>query len=92
MVKSQKNGKDEVEVRIAEALTRDVGRGIARVDPDIVSRMGWVSGDVIEIEGRKKTYALLWQAQQSDAGQGIMRIDGATRNNAGVGIDDKVVI
>jgi len=91
LVKQQKD-KDEVEVRIAEALTRDVGRGIARVDPDIVSKMGWVSGDVIEIEGRKKTYALLWQGPQSDAGQGLMRIDGATRNNAGIGIDDKVSI
>jgi transitional endoplasmic reticulum ATPase len=92
MVKSQKESKNDVEVRIAEALTRDVGRGIARVDPDIVSKMGWVSGDVIEIEGRKKTYALLWQGPQNDAGQNIVRIDGATRNNAGVGIDDKVII
>jgi transitional endoplasmic reticulum ATPase len=92
LVKSQKDSKNEVEVRIAEALTRDVGRGIARVDPDIVSRMGWVSGDVIEIEGRKKTYALLWQGPQSDSGQNVVRIDGATRNNAGVGIDDRVTI
>jgi len=93
MAKPQKDSKkDEFEVRIAEALTRDVGRGIARVDPDIVSNMGWISGDVIEIEGKKRTFALLWQAQQSDAGQGIMRIDGATRNNAGVGIDDRVKI
>lgn len=92
MVKQQKDSTNDVEVRIAEALTRDVGRGIARVDPDIVSKMGWVSGDVIEIEGRKKTYALLWQGPQNDAGRGVVRIDGATRNNAGIGIDDKVVI
>ncbi len=92
LVKSQKDGKIEVEVRIAEALTRDVGRGIARVDPDIVSKMGWVSGDVIEIEGNKKTYGLLWQGPQNDFGQGVIRIDGATRNSAGVGIDDRVVI
>ncbi len=54
--------------------------------------MGWVSGDVIEIEGKRKTYALLWPGSQSDSGMGIARIDGATRNHAGVGIDDKVVI
>jgi transitional endoplasmic reticulum ATPase len=87
----QKDTK-EIEVRTAEALTRDVGRGIARVDPDILSKLGWETGDVIEIEGRKKTYALLWPAQPSDSGRGIIRIDGATRNNAGVGIDDKVKI
>ena len=85
----QKDSK-EIEVRTAEALTRDVGRGIARVDPDILSKLGWETGDVIEIEGRKKTYALLWPAQPSDSNRGIIRIDGATRNNAGVGIDDKV--
>jgi len=89
---AKQKDRDELEVRTAEALTRDVGRGIARVDPDILSKLGWETGDVIEIEGRKKTYALLWPAQPSDAGRGIIRIDGATRNNAGVGIDDKVKV
>jgi len=92
LVKSQKESKNEVEVRIAEALTRDVGRGYARVDPEIVSNMGWVSGDVIEIEGERKTYGLLLPGSQNDYGQGIVRIDGATRNSAGVGIDDRAVI
>ncbi len=92
MPRTQKDSKNDVEVRIAEALTRDVGRGYARVDPEIVSNMGWVSGDVIEIEGERKTYGLLFPGSQSDYGQGIVRIDGATRNSAGVGIDDRAVI
>ncbi|MDG6906202.1 MAG: CDC48 family AAA ATPase [Nitrososphaerota archaeon] len=90
MVKQTKD--KEVELRVAESLTRDVGRGIARVDPDIISKMGWTTGDAIEIQGRKKTYALLWPAQNADAGKGIIRIDGSIRNNAGIGIDDKVAI
>jgi len=81
---------NEIELRVAEAQTRDVGRGIARVDSEIISKMGWTTGDVVEIQGRKKTFALLWPAQSSDTGRGIIRIDGSTRNNAGVGIDDKV--
>ena len=88
----QKDNKNEVELRVAEALTRDVGRGIARIDPDILSTLGWRTGDVIEIEGKKTTAALLWPAPQSDTGRGIIRIDGSTRNNAGVGIDDKVAV
>ncbi len=87
------NKKDnEIELRVAEAQTRDVGRGIARVDPEIISKMGWSTGDAIEMQGRKKTFALLWPAQQIDTGRGIIRIDGSTRNNAGIGIDDKVIV
>jgi transitional endoplasmic reticulum ATPase len=81
-----------VELRVAEALARDVGRGIARIDPQIISKMDWTAGDALEIEGKKRTYALLWPGVSSDSGKGIARIDGYTRNNAGVGIDDKVII
>ena len=90
MVKEENNEK--IEIRVAEALTRDVGRGIARVDPEIISKMGWVSGDAIEFQGKTFTFALLWPGQSADAGRGVVRIDGNTRNNAGVGIDDKVVV
>jgi transitional endoplasmic reticulum ATPase len=90
---SNKRKEDgSVELRVAEAQARDVGRGIARVDPQIISKMDWTSGDAIEIEGKRRTYALLWPGVGSDSGRGIVRIDGYTRNNAGVGIDDKVVI
>jgi transitional endoplasmic reticulum ATPase len=54
--------------------------------------MGWVSGDAIEIEGKRKTFALLWPGLSPDSGRGIVRIDSRVRNNAGVGIDDKVVV
>ncbi|MGI0091480.1 MAG: AAA family ATPase, partial [Nitrososphaerales archaeon] len=92
MVKQQKDS-NEIELRVAEAQTRDVGRGIARVDPDVLSKMGWVTGDALEIRGKtKSTFALLWPAQPADAGRGIIRIDGNTRNNAGIGIDDKVTV
>jgi transitional endoplasmic reticulum ATPase len=49
------------------------------------------TGDVLEIStNRKKTYALLWSSQGSDLGRKLIRIDGYTRNNLGVGIDDNV--
>jgi transitional endoplasmic reticulum ATPase len=89
---SKPKGSNEIQLRVAEAQTRDVGRGIARIDPEILSKLGWMTGDAIEIEGKKRTYALLWPAQPSDAGKQIIRIDGSTRNNAGIGIDDKVTV
>ena len=81
-----------VTVRVAEALPRDVGRGIASIDPRIAEDMGWSSGDVIEITGKKKTHAKLWPANPEDHGRGMIRIDGYIRNSVGVGIDDKVRI
>src|SRR2546425_880425 len=79
-------------LRVADAYQRDVGRGIARVDPKVVDQLGLTSGDVIQIVGKKKTTALSWPGYESDFGKGTIRIDGYLRNNAGVSIDDKVTI
>jgi transitional endoplasmic reticulum ATPase len=79
-----------ITLRVAEAQPRDVGRGIARIDPKVVSEAGLSAGDVVEIFGKKKTVALCWPGYQVDYGKGIIRIDGYIRGNAGVGIDDKV--
>jgi transitional endoplasmic reticulum ATPase len=79
-------------LRVADAYQRDVGRGIARVDPKVVDELGLTSGDVIQIVGKKKTTALSWPGYESDFGKGTIRIDGYLRNNAGVSIDDKVTI
>ena len=79
-------------LRVADALQRDVGRGIARIDPKVVQELGLTSGDVIQIIGKRKTNALCWPAHEQDYAKGIVRIDGYLRNNAGVSIDDKVTI
>jgi transitional endoplasmic reticulum ATPase len=80
----------QVSLRVAEAQSRDVGRGIARIDPKASSEMGLSAGDVVEIHGKKKTVAIYWPGYQEDTGKGLIRIDGYTRNNAGTGIDEKV--
>ncbi len=79
-------------LRVVDALQRDVGRGIARIDPKVVDELELTSGDVVQITGKRKTNALSWPAHQEDYGKGIIRIDGYLRNNAGVSIDDKVTI
>jgi transitional endoplasmic reticulum ATPase len=81
-----------VTLRVADALQRDVGRGIARIDPKVVQELELTSGDVVQITGKRKTNALCWPAHEQDFGKGIVRIDGYLRNNAGVSIDDKVTI
>ena len=81
-----------VSLRVAEARSRDVGRGIARLDSEVMEKLGLTPGDVVEISGKRKTVAICWPGYSEDAGKGIIRIDGYTRNNAGVSIDEKVTV
>ncbi len=78
------------ELKVAESRPNDVGRGVARIDPEVAYKLGTTSGDVIEIEGKKRTAATLWPGRPEDAGGELIRIDSTLRRNAGVGIDDKV--
>ncbi len=79
-------------LRVAEAKPKDVGRGIARIDPAVVNILGLTTGDVILVEGKKKTVAICWPGYPQDENRGIIRIDGSIRKNADVGIDEKVGI
>jgi transitional endoplasmic reticulum ATPase len=81
-----------VTLRVAEAQSRDVGRGIARIEPKASSEIGLSAGDVVEVHGKKKTVAIYWPGYPEDYGKGIIRIDGYTRSNASAGIDEKVNI
>ena len=82
----------ELTLKVAEAYGRDVGRGIARVDPEAAARLGLRSGDILEIQGTKRTYAIYWPGYPEDRGKGIIRLDAQTRSNAGAGIDDRVSV
>ncbi len=84
---------EDVNLRVAEAYHKDVGRGIARIDTRLMQQMGLVSGDIIEISGKANTYAIVWPNAEHGPGQeNRIRIDGNLRSNAKVGIDDKVTI
>jgi transitional endoplasmic reticulum ATPase len=84
--------KDYYEVTVKEAAHDDAGRGIARLSIEVMKKIGLVSGDVIEIQAKKKAAAIVWPGFAQDTGFGILRIDGNIRGNAGTGIDEKVRI
>ena len=79
-------------LKVAEAKSKDAGRGIARVDPEVLSALGLTAGDVIQIEGKKRTVAIVWPGYPEDANRGTIRIDGTIRRNAQASIDEKVAI
>src|ERR671928_1324295 len=80
-------------LKILEAYTRDVGRGVARLDYDSMDSLSASTGDVIEIKGgKRRTVAKCLPLYPSDEGKGLIRVDGLVRNNAGVAIGDTVEI
>jgi len=79
-------------LKVAEARPRDVGRGIARMDPNDLGKLGCEIGDVAAISGKRKTAAKVMPAYMEDRGKGIIQIDGIVRENAQIGLDEKATI
>ena len=82
----------EIQLRVGDARQRDVGRGIARIDQRTMQKLGISAGDVIEIVNKRTTSAIAWPAYSEDQNRDILRIDGFTRKNAGVAINEYVVV
>ena len=84
--------ESDVTLKVLEAYTRDVGRGVARIDYEAMDVLDASTGDIIEIKGKKNTVAKCLPLYPSDEGRGVIRIDGLIRNNSGVAISDTVTI
>jgi transitional endoplasmic reticulum ATPase len=82
----------EAQLQVGDARQRDVGRGIARIDQRAMQKLGISAGDVIEIVGKRTTSAIAWPAYSEDQNREILRIDGFTRKNAGVAINEYVLV
>jgi transitional endoplasmic reticulum ATPase len=81
-----------MQLRVGDARQRDVGRGIARIDQKTMQKLGISAGDVIEIVGKRTTSAIAWPAYSEDQNRDMLRVDGFTRKNAGVAINEYVVV
>ena len=84
--------ENEISLKVLEAYTRDVGRGVARIDYDSMDTLSASTGDVIEVKGKRRTVAKCLPLYPSDEGKGIIRIDGLGRNNSGIAIGDSISV
>lgn len=82
----------EITLKVAEAVKKDVGRGLARIDPADIERLHTTIGEIVEITGKKRTVAKVMPAFKEERGKGIIQIDGPTRGNAHIGLDEKVTL
>ena len=83
--------KDKI-LRVVQARSGDDGKGMARIAPAIMRILEVNQGDIVMIEGTRNTAVTAYLGYPEDENRGTIRIDGATRKNAGVGLDEKVAI
>jgi transitional endoplasmic reticulum ATPase len=90
-LKKMRVGSDEsspIQLRVAEAKHRDVGKRRARMDLRHMEHLGIQAGEVIEISCKRSTAVTAWPADEEEKEIDIIRIDGQTRKNAGAGLND----
>jgi transitional endoplasmic reticulum ATPase len=90
-LKKMRAGNDEsspLQLRVAEAKHRDVGKRRARIYPRYMEQLRIQAGEVIEIVGKRSTAVTAWPADEEEKETDIIRIDGQTRKNAGAGLND----
>jgi len=82
----------EIFLKVDSAYPGDQGGGKARLDPETMLYMKISPGDIVAVEGKRRTVAKVWRSLVEDWNQNKVRIDNFTRTNAGVSIGDTVRI
>jgi len=82
----------ELHLKVDSAYPGDQGGGKARLDPETMLFLKISPGDIVVVEGKRRTVAKVWRSLVEDWNQNKIRIDNFTRMNAGVSIGDTVKI
>ena len=82
----------EIYLKVDSAYPGDQGGGKARLDPETMLFLKISPGDIVAVEGKRRTVAKVWRSLVEDWNQNKIRIDNFTRVNAGVSIGDTVRI
>ena len=91
MVKSPSLAK-EISLRVSESTGKDVGRGIARIDPADMQKLGLDVGDMLEVKGKRGTVCRVLPTYKEHRGKAHLQIDGVVRENARVGLNEMAVV
>jgi transitional endoplasmic reticulum ATPase len=82
----------EINLRVMEAMQEEAYKGIVRIDNQNMKEIGVRAGDIIEIEGARKTVGIVDRAYPTDVGEPVIRMDGILRRNAKTGIGEQVKV
>ncbi|HWR45889.1 CDC48 family AAA ATPase [Sporomusa sp.] len=78
--------------RVADAMPEDVGQGYVRIDNAEMDKLEVIIGDIVEIQGRKTTVAKIVPCFSQFKNQNLAQIESIIRENAGVGIDERITL
>ena len=84
--------KSEINLKVMEAMQEEAYKGIVRIDSQDIKSIGVRPGDIIEIEGERKTVGIVDRAYPTDIGESVIRMDGILRRNAKTGIGESVTV
>ena len=87
----QSTNKKCAKLRIERLEKNRSGRSLCYIDQYVLQELGLVTGDIIEIKGKKKTTGIV-VSSPADKGKKLIRLDGIQRLNAGATIGEYVNI
>ena len=82
----------DTKLKVMEASQEEAYKGVVRIDSETMHAVGVRPGDILEIEGERKTVAIADRAYPADIGQNLIRMDGILRRNAKTGIGENVIV
>lgn len=86
------DNQNKYTLKVTEALIKDVGKAIVRIDPKDIIKIGAAIGDIVKLTGKNIAVARVLPIHQQYKGQGLVQMDGILRKNAGVGVDENIDI
>lgn len=87
-----RNNDQAIKLRVTEALAKDMGRAFARMGPEDMDLLQVTIGDIVEVKGVRCTYCKAMPTHKEFRGQARVQLDGLSRENAGVGVDETVLV
>jgi transitional endoplasmic reticulum ATPase len=81
-----------IKLKVAECRIRDVGKKKAILDSVTMEKIGVKDGDIIELAGKKITAVSVFCSDDKSKKNNFIHIDGQTRQNAGVSLNDYVLV
>lgn len=83
--------KSMIKARVERLEKSRSGRSLCYIDQRLMDQLGLITGDIVEIRGRKSTPSIA-VSSIPDKGKGIIRLDGIQRLNSGATIGEMVEI
>ncbi len=81
---------DELQLTVVEGF--QVARGVARIDPADIARLGCQPGDVVLVTGGRTTAAKLVPSGPADRGRQTIQMDSQVRQNSASGLSERVTL